>query len=180
MPVMMTKRGAGTDAADCSAGMLPSALLGLEPPLVRRENAELLPVLGYRAPRDSEALPAQDLGDLLVRQRLAPVLGGHEVPDVLLDGDGGDHLAGVRGDAAVEEVLELEKPLGCLHVLVGGDAADGGLVHADVLAHVPERQRPQVGHAPVEEVALELHEALGHLAEGALALLDTLDEPDGG
>src|SRR5438309_11036202 len=85
-----------------------SALLGLKPPLVRRENAELLPVLGDRASRDGEPLPAQDLGDLLVRQRLAPVLGGHEVPDGLLDGDGGDHLARVRGDAAVEEVLELE------------------------------------------------------------------------
>src|SRR6266849_8038830 len=132
MPVMMTKRGAGTDAADCSAGMLPSALLGLGPSLVRGENAELLPVLGYRAPRDGEALPAQDLGDLLVGQRLARVLGGHEVPDVLLDGDGGDHLPGVRGDAAVEEVLELEEPLRRLHVLVGGHAADGGLVHADV------------------------------------------------
>src|SRR5438309_3699862 len=129
----------------------PSALLGLEPPLVRRENAKLLPVFGYRASRDGEALPAQDLGDLLVRQRLARVFGGHEVPDVLLDGDRGDHLPGVRGDAAVEEVLELEQPLGRLHVLVGGDAADGGLVHADVLADVPERQRAQVGHAPVED-----------------------------
>src|SRR6266853_4097693 len=30
----------------------------------------------------------------------------------------------VRGDAAVEEVLELEQPPGRLHVLVGGDAAE--------------------------------------------------------
>src|SRR2546426_11756219 len=101
MPVMMTKRGAGTDAADCSAGMLSSALLGLEPPLVRRGNAELLPVLGYRASRDGETLPAQDLGDLLVRQRLAPRLGGPQVPDGLFYGDGGGPPPRVPGDAAV-------------------------------------------------------------------------------
>src|SRR2546430_13830998 len=103
MPVMMTKRGAGTDAADCSAGMLSSALLGLEPPLVRRENAKLLPVFGYRASRDGEALPAQDLGDLLVRQRLARVFGGPPVPEVLPDGGRGDQLPAGRGGAAVEE-----------------------------------------------------------------------------
>src|SRR5207244_12307526 len=119
MPVMMTKRGAGTDAADCSAGMLSSALLGLEPPLVRRENAEPLPVFGYRASRDGEALPAQDVRDLLVRQRLARVSGGPEVPDVLLHGARGAHLPGVRGDAAGEAVLALDPPLGRLHVLGG-------------------------------------------------------------
>ncbi len=79
----------------------------------------------------------------------------------------------------MEEVLELEEPLRRLHVLVGGDAADGGLVHADVLAHVPEGERPQEGHALVEELPLELHEALGHLPQRALALLHALDEPDG-
>ena len=47
------------------------ALLGLQPPLMRGQDAELLAVLGHRAPRDGEALPVQRLGDLLVGERLA-------------------------------------------------------------------------------------------------------------
>src|SRR5260370_41572220 len=117
MPVMMTKRGAGTDAADCSAGMLSSALLGLEPPLGRRENAELLPVLGHRASRDGETLPAQDLGDLLVRQRLAPGPGGPEGPDALLDGGRAGHHGASRSDVAVAGGLDLRHPLVRLQAL---------------------------------------------------------------
>src|SRR3989449_4515963 len=63
--------------------------------------------------------------------------------DHLLHRDGGDHLAIPGGDAAVEEELELEQPLGGLDILVGCHAADRGLVHADVFADVPERQRSE-------------------------------------
>ena len=80
-------------------------------------------------------------------------------------------------DAAVEEVLELEQALRGLHVLVRGDAADGRLVHVDVVADVAQRERAQEGQALVEEVALEVHEALGHAPQRALALLHALDQP---
>src|SRR2546422_3381491 len=99
--------------------------------------------------------------------------------DHLLHRDGGDHLAIPGGDAAVEEELELEQPLGGLDILVGRHAADRGLVHADVFADVPERQGPEVGQALVEELALELHDGLGDLAQGTLPLVDRLDEPEG-
>ena len=51
-------------------------------------------------------------------------------------------------------------PCGRLDVLVGGDAADRGLVHADVLAHVAQRRRAAGTAAPVQELALELHDRL--------------------
>ena len=52
-------------------------------------------------------------------------------------------------------------------------------MHADVLGDVAQNQGAQVLDAAVQEIALELDQALGHLEDGALALLDALDEPDG-
>src|SRR2546427_4299045 len=51
-------------------------------------------------------------------------------------------------------------------------------VHADVFTHVAEGQRTQIGQALVQELALELHDRLGHLAERALALIHALDQPE--
>src|SRR3989449_5605533 len=58
--------------------------------------------------------------------------------DHLLHRDGGDHLAIPGGDAAVEEELELEQPLGGLDILVGRHAADRGLVRSE--EHTSELQ----------------------------------------
>src|SRR4029434_3086895 len=85
-----------------------------------------------------------------------------------------------RRYAAVEEPLELVEPLRGLDVLVGGDPADRRFVHADVLADVPEGEGLEVRQAAVEELALELHQARGHLPERALPLLHALDQPEGG
>jgi len=57
----------------------------------------------------------------------------------------------------------------------GGDAADGGSC-MPILAHVPEASG--AGGTPGRGSRAELHEALRHLAQGALALLHALDEPD--
>src|SRR5882724_6248378 len=62
----------------------PSPLLRLEPPLVRRQDAQLLAVLRDGAPRDGQPLRVQGLGDLLVGQRSAGILGVHHVADHLL------------------------------------------------------------------------------------------------
>ncbi len=53
-------------------------------------------------------------------------------------------------------------------------------MHADVHRDILEDQWLEVGHAVVEELALELHDALRDQVEGPLALVDALDEPGRG
>src|SRR5262249_49798764 len=77
------------------------ALLGREAALMRRQDAELLAVLGHGAPRDREPLGVQGRGDVLVREGLAGILGGDEVLNHLLDRHRRHHLARRGGDAAV-------------------------------------------------------------------------------
>src|SRR5438093_8983966 len=55
---------------------------------MRGQNAELLAVLGHRAPGDRETALLQRLRDFLVGLRLRRVLGGQEILDHLLDRDG--------------------------------------------------------------------------------------------
>jgi len=49
------------------------------------------------------------------------------------------------------------RPCGVSTYLLVVTRSDGGLVHADVLAHVAQRQRAQVRQPFVQEIALELH-----------------------
>ena len=145
--------------------------------LVRRGDLQLLAVLRDRAAREHEALALQDADDLRVAERLARVLGLDDLADPLLDRDRRDALAVRAADAAVEEVLHLEHALRRVHVLVGHHAADGRLVHADVVGDVAQHERPQVLDAVVEEVPLEIDDARGDLVDRLLALLDRLDQP---
>ena len=80
-------------------------------------------------------------------------------------------------DARVEEVLQLEEPLRRVHVLVGGDPADGRLVHADGLGHIAQDHRLQEGVALLEEVALLVDDALGDADDRLSPLLDGADQP---
>ena len=105
------------------------------------------------------------------------VLALADLLDVILHRFAGDVLAAGAGDRRVEEVLELEDALRRVHVLGGGDAADGRLVHADVLGDVAQDERLQVRDALVEEVALELHDALRHFMNRALPLLNRAEQP---
>src|SRR5262249_48677097 len=66
----------------------PLSLLLLEPPLVGRQDAELLAVLRDRPPRDCQPSFVQFLGDLLIGPRRRRAFRLHHVPDHLLDGDG--------------------------------------------------------------------------------------------
>src|SRR5438552_5753781 len=86
-------------------------LLRLEPSLVRRQHAQLLAVLRDGAPRDRQPLRVQGLGDLLVGQRGAGILGVHHVADHLLHRHRRHHRAVLGGDTAVEEELQHEQPL---------------------------------------------------------------------
>src|SRR4051812_48098653 len=133
--------------------------------LVRGGNLQFFPVLRDRAAREDEAFALEDADDLRVAQGLARVFVLDDLPDALLDRDGRDALAVRAADAAVEEVLHLEHALRGVHVLVRHDATDGGLVHADVVGDVAQHQRPQVLDAVVEEIALEVDDAVGDLLD---------------
>ena len=57
------------------------------------------------------------------------------------------------------------------------DAADRGLVHADVVGDIAQDERAQVLDAVIEKVALEIDDAARDFVDGLLALLHRLDEP---
>src|SRR5689334_18861606 len=146
--------------------------------LIRRRNLQLFAVLRDGAPGEHEALALQDADDLRVAERLAGILVLDDLADALLDRHRRDALAVRAADAAVEEVLHFEHALGRVHVLVVDHAADGGLVHADVVGDVAQHQRAQVLDAVIEELALEVDDAGGHLVDRLLALVDRLDQPE--
>src|SRR5437667_151764 len=86
-------------------------------------------------------------------------------------------MPAVPGPARGEEVLQLEGALGGVHVLARRRTAHRGLVHAYVVGDVFQHQRAEVRDTPIEELALELHDARGYHEEGPLALVNRLDEP---
>src|SRR6266581_4084187 len=161
------------------SGGWPGSMKALAP-LIGRRDAQLLAVLGHGAPRDAQPVVAQYLNDRGVGERPPRVLLAHDPLDALLDGQRGDVLALRRADARVEEKPHLVQAAWRVHVFVVDHAADGGLVHADVVRHVLEDEGPQVLVAGIQETLLVLYDAPGDLVDGALALFQTLDQAEGG
>ena len=77
----------------------------------------------------------------------------------------------------MEEIAHFEHALRRVHVLVVDHAADGGLVHADVVGDVAQHERTQVLDPVIEELALEVDDAGRDLVDRLLALIDRLDQP---
>ena len=67
----------------------------------------------------------EKFGQSLVAVWLAGVFGDNNLFYPVLDTFRSDEIAFIGGNAAVEEILELEQTLGSLYILVGGHAADG-------------------------------------------------------
>src|SRR5688500_18211547 len=89
-------------------------------PDARGKDPELLPVLGYRAARDVQAVGAQQVRDLLVGERILRVLLRDQVLDPVARGARRNILAVVGGEPAGKEELELEDAARRLHVLAVG------------------------------------------------------------
>src|SRR6266540_4163785 len=128
-------------------------------PRVRCGDFQLYAVGRYRPPREHQPFLLQDADDLRVAERLARVFVLDDLPDPLLDRDRRDALAVRAADPAVEEILHLEHALRRVHVLVRDHAADGRFVHADVVGHVAQHQRPEVFDAVIEKVLLKIDDA---------------------
>src|SRR3989449_1344368 len=163
-----------------TAPAMPAAGARSEKPLALagRQDSEHLPVLCDGASRDVDVLRAEDLDDLLIAVGLVAGLAGDDLPDLVLDRLAGDVVTAVGArDRRVEEELQLVDALRRVHVLVRGHPRDGALVHPDVLGHVAQDERPEVGDALVEELALELDDRVGDLDDGALPLVDGADQP---
>src|SRR5689334_532877 len=146
-------------------------------PHADRRNLQRLPVLGYRSPRDDDALLAQYFGDLAVREGTLRVLRGDELFDERADGRGGARAAGLGRDVAAEEILELEDPALRQHELLRRHARHGGFVQSERVGDLPQDQRPHSDLAVLEEVPLAVDDGLRHAQDGLEALLDVLDQP---
>jgi hypothetical protein len=143
---------------------------------VAGQDAEFLAVFGDGAPGDGDALLEQAGDELLVAERRGGVLHVDQVGDHLLHAGVGDGGAAVGLVAWGEEVLEVEDAVRRLDVLVGDGAADGGLVDTDDLGDLGHRERLEGGDPVLEELPLGVDDLAGDALDGALALLDGVDE----
>ena len=62
-----------------------------------------------------------------------------------------------------KKYFQLEHPLRGVHVLVVDNTADCGLVHSDVIGHIPQHERAEILDASVEKLRLERDDAGRHL-----------------
>src|SRR5262249_30138885 len=98
----------------------------------RRQDAQLLAVLGHGSTRDAQTLLVQQVRDALVGQWFLLVFLLDEGLDDVLGGAGGNVLAIFGLEPRGEEELELEDSARRLDVLPAAHATHGGLVHVDL------------------------------------------------
>src|SRR3989344_474140 len=145
--------------------------------LVGGRDAHGLAIFGNGPTGDIDALLLQDFGDLAVADGLGRRFALHEFLDDRAD-RGRRTGAAIRGGHVTgEEILEFEYPARRQHVLVGGDALDGGLVHAHALGDIVQHQRFHGLRAVIEESALAVHDGARDLEQGFIAGSEALDEP---
>src|SRR3989454_3756509 len=136
-------------------------------PKPRREDLQLLAVLGDGPPREANAVVlAELLDDLLVGVRPRAVLGVDDVLDDVLHAERRGEEGREGNDLSGREQ----------HELPGGRAAYGGLVHPDALPHLRAGERTERLDALLEEVALALDDHVGDTGDGLTALVDVVDE----
>src|SRR5213075_2517187 len=134
-------------------------------------DVEFVAVLGHGTAGNVNPLVVQNLHDFGIRQRLAGIFRLDVTLNFLFHRETGDVLARLRVDTAVEEVLHEEQSARRVHVFVGHDAGDRGLVHLDVVGDVAQHERPQIVDALLQKLALVLDDRLGHFVDGALPLV---------
>ena len=83
-------------------------------------------------------------------------------------------------EAGREEELERQHAARRLDELLVRHAADGRLVHVDHFGHFAQRERLEVLHALLEEVALPVDDVVHDLEHRLPTLLDRLNHPVGG
>src|SRR5215204_3186487 len=146
--------------------------------LARARNLHLVAVLRNGAARQLDALPGQNLDDLVVRDGVVRVLLLDQLLDPKLNDAGRDLLALLVEHALGEEAPQLDDALRRVRVLAVDDARDGREVHPRVLGHVLEHHRPDELDALVEELALAADDALDDAVDGLAAVLDVAQQID--
>src|SRR5262245_22481075 len=143
----------------------------------RREDLELLAILGHRPSRDDQPILLQDVGNLLIRERPPRFLFADDLEDPRLRRFRRDLVSVLGIEARGEEVLQFEHSAWSLHVLVRRYAAHRALMHSDSTGDLLQGQGSQEPGALFEELPLFVDDALHDLDHRAPALFDGLDQP---
>src|SRR6185437_13846570 len=147
------------------------------PALVGGRNAHRLAVFRDGAACDGNAFRREQLGDAAIAQRRFRLLVLDQLPDLGADGRGGSAGPVRAFDVTREKVAQLEDAARGVHVLAGGDAGNGRLVHADGFGDVLEDHRPHVLLAVLEERGLTLDDRAGDLDQRLVPDLQALQQP---
>jgi len=134
---------------------------------IRRGDPEFFAVLDDGAAGDADAAVVEGFGDGLVAEGRERIFAGDQR---------GHRVLGVG--AAAEEDVEADDLLrGKLDVFVQQGAADGGLVHAELLGELGAGERADEGaSAGFEEALLMLDQGRGDALDRPLTTLDVLEE----
>ena len=87
------------------------------------------------------------------------------------------YLKATVEEVAVQAQAEPEAVEAVLIKIQQLDPADRGLVHADIIRHIPKIQRFERRDTRFEEIPLVTNNALGDLVDRSLPLMDRLDQP---
>ena len=85
----------------------------------------------------------------------------------------------VSADMAGEEIFQLENSPGGVHVFLGGDPGNRGLMHLNRLGDIREDQRFHGFFTLIQESLLVLDNTGRDFQQGLIAALQALDEPLG-
>ena len=92
----------------------------------------------------------------------------------------GHSFPGIILQSAVEEIVHIEHALRCLHIFPRDRPAHRGDMDPGHIGHLLHGERTQTADTLLHKIFLEIHDHLGHLADGPLALFQTGDESPAG
>lgn len=146
----------------------------------RRRDVEDISVLCDGTTGDLDAFTFEQFDDLLIGEWIAWVFVGDHLLDLFLYRQARDVVSPVCGlQTGGKKELEFKDTLWSVNVFVGGDAADGGFVHADIFGDIAQDHGFEVFEAKVKEVALSFDDGVGDFVDGLLALVDGAQQPCG-
>ena len=140
------------------------------------QHVQLSPVFGDRAPGDHDVLLLELVDQLIVGERLGRVFTGDELGQNVLHRGVGHRLTVGRRHTGGEEELHFEDPLRRAHELAGDRSTHGRLMDTHHLGHHDHGHGLEVLDSFFHEIPLTLHDLAADAQNGALALVETLDE----
>jgi len=149
------------------------------PALAAGKYFQLLAVLGDRASRDFDVLAAKKFTIFWSECGRLTSSASNDLLDLQFDRLRRQSSPSLREMPELKKYFSSKMPCGVWTYLLVVTRETVDSWHANVLGHVAQNERLQVGRPLLEELTLEAQDGLGDTHDGALALLDGPNQPLG-